>query len=142
MVFFYGAIYESLLHAISKFQDHDENARLKFPPSGESENTKLVGKSGVEEAEKQEKRGIHVKGVCLRVVSNSTFETWSQLYQSSEIYQKKTEPQKSDFEENSEKKQLVERVSEDGVQPTKCRNDLESENNQCDYYNFQIISQV
>ena len=121
-----------------KFQDHDENAGLK------SENTTLDGKSGAElEAEK---RGIHVKGVCLRVVSNSTFETWSQLYQSSEIYQKKTEPQTSEFEEDSEKKQLVEREGSSerllDVQPTKCRNDLESENNPCDYYNFQIISQV
>ena len=133
-------------HAVSKFQDHNEDAGLKFPPRGESENTTLVGKSGVEEAEKAENRGIHVKGVCLRVVSKSKFETWSQLYHSSEIYQKKTEPQKSEFEANSEKK-LVERMGsserllEDGVQ--KCRNDLESEKcNQCDYYNFQIISQV
>ena len=121
-----------------KFQDHDENAGLK------SENTTLDGKSGAElEAEK---RGIRVKGVCLRVVSNSTFETWSQLYQSSEIYQKTPEPQKSEFEEDSEKKQLVEREGSSerllDVQPTKCRNDLESENNPCDYYNFQIISQV
>ena len=97
-----------------------------------------------------------MKGVCLRVVSNSTFETWSQLYQSSELYGK-TEPhqnseihQKLEFErQNLENKQVVERVgSSDRLldDATKCRNDLGSlsngGNNQCDYYNFQIISQV
>ena len=138
-------------------QFQDENAGLR----GEVESRKVVGgKSRGEEADKQENRGLHVKGVCLRVVSNSTFETWSQLYESSEIYQK-TEPQKSESEQksefeqkseseqNSDKKQLVERkwsserLLGDCVQPTKCRNKLESENvNQSDYYNFQIISQV
>ena len=147
---------------LHKFQDHDENAGLKFPPRsrGESENRKEGG--GVEEVKEQEKRGLHVKGVCLRVVSNSTFETWSQLYRSSELYQK-SEPgrnseidQKSELEQNSENKQLVQRVRsserllEDVTElRKKCKNESEKSlnnggtlNNQRDYYNFQIISQV
>ena len=130
---------------------------MKFPPRrGESENRRLV-EEVVEEAEvvPEKKRRLHVKGVCLRVVSNSTFETWSQLYQSSELYGK-TEPhqnseihQRSEFEQNPENRQCVERLGSSErllEDATKCRNDLGSlsngGNNQCDYYNFQIISQV
>ena len=147
---------------LHKFQDHDENAGLKFPPSrGESESRKEGG--GVEEVKEQERgRGLHVKGVCLRVVSNSTFETWSQLYQSSELYQK-SEPgqknseidQKSELPQNSENKQLVKRVGsserllKDATGQKGKKNESEKSlnngvglNSQRDYYNFQIISQV
>ena len=103
-----------------------------------------------------------MKGVCLRVVSNSKFETWSQLYQSSELYQKsemkqRPEPsyQNSETRQKSEvEKHIVESVvserqplMEDAI-PTNCRNEAEKSchnggrKKKCDYYNFQIISQV
>ena len=103
-----------------------------------------------------------MKGVCLRVVSNSKFETWSQLYQSSELYQKsemkqRPEPsyQNSETRQKSEvEKHIVDSVvserqplMEDAI-PTNCRNEAEKSchnggrKKKCDYYNFQIISQV
>ena len=103
-----------------------------------------------------------MKGVCLRVVSNSKFETWSQLYQSSELYQKsemkqRPEPsyQNSETRQKSEvEKHIVDSVvserqplMEDAI-PTNCRNEAEKNchnggrKKKCDYYNFQIISQV